>query len=629
MKKQLLITMVVAVMLLLPMSSALAIFNLPTEMLAWDPDKAYNGYTLFTAAEKTYLIDMEGQVVNSWPMVDVAPDHVPYLMENGKMRQMGRPSWAPGGILSAGGVQGRLEEYSWDGTRTWWMDVFDGTDVDLDGVFDTNTANYRMHHDSQIMYNKEIDKWTYLILIWISKDQDDADNMGVATANNKPSRGTDNTWSPCGLIEILPDYASGEGGEIIWFWAFTDHMVTTDPDGTGAAFKAADSGNAEYADWSGRLSRRPLIVADTFDQGDGNSIEGHPELLDVNGMHYTEPSGPRKDFQHCNSFDYDENTGYVAINAKASNEFYVLDHDGTFIPGAEADDWDAVGLEARGSKGDFIYRYGNPGNYYSGEPAGFYDEGDMEMYGTHDIKFINNYHWRVPRAAAGDTWATPPETMALRGAGNFMMFDNGCYNPMNAGSKILEVNPYLRGDDVAPTTDLVWMATSVNGVASINNPTGLERRDQLVWSFEGKGRAARNRINQFYSSYISGATRLPNDNTMICAGSYAHLLEVTDDGDVVWEYYVPPATDGVFQVTNPGENRVFRAHRYSAQHPALVGRDLTPGSTLTGRVPAGLGGGSVYPTPPPAPTGWGTSGLSIGGGGGGSAGGSTGGSAGY
>jgi hypothetical protein len=615
MKKHMLITMAVAVMLLLPMSSALAIYNLPTEMLTWDPDRAYNGYTLFTAAEKTYLIDMEGKVVNSWEGVDMAPDHVAYLMENGRLRQMGSPSYAPVGILRAGGVQGRLEEYSWDGKRTWWMDVFDGEDTDENGVFDTNTANYRFHHDSQYMYNKEIGEWTYMVLIWISKDQNDADNMGVATAYNGGSRGDDNTWSPCALIEILPDYENGQGGDVIWFWAFTDHMVTTDPDGTGAAFKAADSGNEEYLDWSGRTSRRPLIVTNTFDTGNGDSIEGHPELLDVNGMHYTEPSGPRKDFQHCNSFDYDETTGYVAINAKASNEFYVLDHDGTFLPEAEADDWDAVGAEARGPAGDFVYRYGNPGNYYSGEPAGFYDEGDMEMYGTHDIKYIWDYHWRPPMDDR-DTWAVPPEEMALPGGGNFMMFDNGCYNPKNAGSKILQVNPYIQGDGTE-SADFVWMATSVDGVDSINNPTGLSRRDQVVWEHGG----SRNEINQFYSSYISGATRMPNGNTVICAGSYAHLFEVTEDGDVVWEYYVPPASNGEFQVTNPGQNRVFRAHRYSPQHPALKGKDLSGGSTLSGRVPTGLGGGSVYPEPLPAVSGWGFSGGSAGDGGGGSAGG--------
>ncbi len=38
----------------------------PTELLYWDKEKAFNGYTLFGVGGTSYLIDMEGRVVHTW-----------------------------------------------------------------------------------------------------------------------------------------------------------------------------------------------------------------------------------------------------------------------------------------------------------------------------------------------------------------------------------------------------------------------------------------------------------------------------------------------------------------------------------------------------------------------------------
>jgi hypothetical protein len=627
MKKQMIITMVVAAMLLLPLSSGFAyqaIFG-QSEMLKWDPDRAFNGYNLFTSGGDSVLVDMEGRVVNRWENIDMPHGMYAFLMENGNLRTAGNPSYLPGrnsgSVLTAGGSQGRIEEYDWDGNRVWYMDVFDGFADDGTGtlVYDVAEGTYRLHHDYQRIYNSALGKWTYMALIWVVKGETDADNMGVDPALNGPSRADadEGTWSPCALIEIDPDYVSGVGGDIIWYWTFADHMVTT--------FDTV--AEDEWYDWSGRLSRPPLVVSSTT--GATDSIQAHPELLDVNGMHYTEPDGPRTDYQHCNSFDYDENTGYVAINAKASNEFFVLDHDGTFDENATANDWDSVGALARGAAGDFLYRWGNPGNYYSGDPAGFFDEGDMEMYGTHDIQFILDYHWRAPRP--GDTWATPPAEMALDGAQNFLLYDNGCYNPLNAGSKVIQVNPYLLGDGSLETATYADGNTMFvdPGPDALANTTGLQRRSQVTWLYGG----GRNGIYDFYSSYISGTTRMPNGNTIVCAGATSHFFEIEagangapngafDPADIVWEYVAPQVREGEYDYAYYGSSGTFRFHRFHSSHPALAGRDLTGGDTLTGREPAEAGTAVVAPpvtVTPPAPTGWGTSGLTISDGGGGGA----------
>jgi hypothetical protein len=239
---------------------------------------------------------------------------------------------------------------------------------------------------------------------------------------------------------------------------------------------------------------------------------------------------------------------------------------------------------------------------------------DAEMTGIHDIQFIQPYHWRPPMDA-GDNWSAPPAEFALPGGGqhpddiadgsqgeqHFLLFDNACWSPNSPGSYILEIDPYEDGGTAVSGDSGFQLAG--NGYI---DPADLNRRDQVPWEY----RAGRRGANDFYSSYISGCTRLPNGNTLIHAGAQAHIFEVTEDKDVVWEYVIPQSVDGVFQTDFLGENRVFRSHRFSSSHPALAGKDLRRFNTLTGKVP-----GRTYETLS-APTGWGT-GAKVGSGGGG------------
>jgi hypothetical protein len=54
----------------------------PTELLYWDPGKAYSGYTFVRPGRVNgvYLIDMAGEVVNYWPDLNSA-----YLMDDGTL----------------------------------------------------------------------------------------------------------------------------------------------------------------------------------------------------------------------------------------------------------------------------------------------------------------------------------------------------------------------------------------------------------------------------------------------------------------------------------------------------------------------------------------------------------------
>lgn len=93
-------------------------------------------------------------------------------------------------------------------------------------------------------------------------------------------------------------------------------------------------------------------------------------------------------------------------------------------------------------------------------------------------------------------------------------------------------------------------------------------KTEVVWSYQGNPPA------QFFSGHISGATRLPNQNTLVCEGTSGRLFEVTRAGEVVWEWWNP-----VYN-TRPASDQpmgwVFRAYRYALDYAGLEGRDLDP-----------------------------------------------------
>ena len=64
-------------------------FQGPTELIQYDPARAYEGYTLFTPAlgRNTYLIDMSGQVINMWPLPESWRD--PMIREHARLLEDG------------------------------------------------------------------------------------------------------------------------------------------------------------------------------------------------------------------------------------------------------------------------------------------------------------------------------------------------------------------------------------------------------------------------------------------------------------------------------------------------------------------------------------------------------------
>jgi hypothetical protein len=181
---------------------------------------AFEGYTLFAPSRNktTYLIDMNGLLVNKWES-NYQPGQSVYLLENGNLL---RTMFVNNQTFKAGGAGGGVQEIDWDGDIIW--------------EYQYSSDTYLHHHDVEMLPNGNV-----LMIAWELKSRTECIDAG-----RNPSLLVDNELWPDLIIEVEPDGATG--GNIVWEWHIWDHLV-----------QDYDSQNENYG-----------VVKD------------HPELLDVN-----------------------------------------------------------------------------------------------------------------------------------------------------------------------------------------------------------------------------------------------------------------------------------------------------------------------------------------------------------
>jgi hypothetical protein len=459
-----------------------------TETRYWDISKAQNGYTLFAASGKSYLIDMEGYILKQW---NVGTN--PRLLENGNLLDATKSD--PRGF-------GGFQEIDWNGNVVW--------------TYTEKRSNYFPHHDWTRIYNKKLKAYT---TIYIANKNVPKDSVLAAGAN--PANGSYTDVQMDALVEV------DSTGTIVWEWWFFNHIIQ-DFDAT-----------------------KPNYV------GAGKTVANYPNKININMS-----GNPLKsDWLHCNSIDYNDSLGHLVTNS-VQGEFYIIDHDNTFIAGNPAG---SIALAAS-SAGDFLYRFGDPYRYNQGTAASINSTGNKQIGGSHDVHWIKS---------------------GLPGAGNIQIFNNGEYlGERVSQSYIFEVNPY-------------YNSSRVNTGAYINPPAA----GYYTWTYPNKDAMKANKLisNQvvwiyaskndqnFYSTIGGSEQRLPNGNTLICSDTHGHLFEVTaNDTTIVWEYINPVTKDGIKTIITdqyPMYNSVFRAYRYTSDYAAFKGRTLTKTKTITSKTP--------------------------------------------
>jgi len=401
-------------------------------------------------------------------------------------------------------------------------------EVDWDGNvygewYNTERPEIVPHHDQERLFNNKLDDYTMMCIVHFY-DKTVADAIANGAGPQCSTVRNNANPSDCGIIEF------DRNGNLIWEWRFWNHMVQ-DYDPT------------------------------KLNYGDPAAPENWGKL-DINaGSNDYLRKGMSPDWNHVNSFNYNETLDQIVMNSREYGEIYVIDHNTTTE-------------EAAGPAGDFLFRWGNPANYRQGDIPTFNYTGTEQLFGAHDIHWIPDFEY--------------PGGPALPGARNFLIFDNGDKKPVTpAHSTILEINPYD-----GPMSNGVYIWQHDGGYTDTGQVTYGNLSNQVVW---GYCPTEASRFNKgMYSRHTSGCQRLPNGNTFMHASEEGHLVEVVTNNtsvtavdEVVWEWVCPLLTNGTpITWLGPGmDNAVStgRADRYSLNYPGFAGLDLSPKGKFTER----------------------------------------------
>jgi hypothetical protein len=162
---------------------------------------------------------------------------------------------------------------------------------------------------------------------------------------------------------------------------------------------------------------------------------------------------------------------------------------------------------------------------------------------TKEPSWMNDRETKLWGPHGGTLVASAPGTV------NVLVFDNGWMRPEDRRSRAFEVQFTRNGDAWEPAAAPIWQ---------YQTPV----QNSLLTDFQGF------------------AQRLPNGNTLITSSFMAHLIEVTPEGKVAWEFLSPVFSGGEvkcrFSAEDGGPLTVFRAYKYAANDPGLKGLKLRP-----------------------------------------------------
>jgi hypothetical protein len=255
-------------------------------------------------------------------------------------------------------------------------------------------------------------------------------------------------------------------------------------------------------------------------------VGDHPELVDINYGSLAWVT----DWMHTNSVDYNQSFDQIMISVHNFNEIWVIDHSTT----SEEAAGHTGGRSGKG--GDLLYRWGNPLAYQRGASS------DQKLFFQHDATWIKS---------------------GCPGAGGILIFNNGFNRPDGYYSTVDEITPPVNNDGE------YYLAPG----AAYGPPTE-------TWTYIA------NPPTSFYSSFLSGAQRISNGDTLICNGEHGKFFEVTPQGDTIWEYTNPypiPPTNRVFKIVfiptpEPPTPQVPVLHCQGS----LSWTDVQPGATVHG-----------------------------------------------
>ena len=202
-----------------------------------DTENAFEGYTLFSIHQDTYLINNCGEVINHWTS-NYLPGNAVYLLEDGSILRAGK---IENPDIPYAGIGGIVEKIDWNNNVTW--------------QFTWSSPTYTQHHDTFPMPNGNV-----LLLVAEVKSE-----AGAIEAGRDPANIPDGRLYTEKIIEISPN--GFNGGDIIWEWDIWDHLIQ-DIDNTKSNF--------------GDISQNPQLLDINYLGRSG----GHTDWLHINSVQY-------------------------------------------------------------------------------------------------------------------------------------------------------------------------------------------------------------------------------------------------------------------------------------------------------------------------------------------------------
>ncbi len=221
-----------------------------------------------------------------------------------------------------------------------------------------------------------------------------------------------------------------------------------------------------------------------------------PHQLDIN-YRLPDPLGeyyPNFDWTHFNTVEYIPETDQILLNSRNFSETYLVDH----------------------KTGVIEWRWGNPSAYGQGKAPSFYDNGDQQLFGSHNATPLAN--------------------------GNIQIFDNGSERPEGNRSAVVEVDPR--------TNKIVWEYHAQDSTSFFSYRQGAAQRLP-------NGNVFVTSTNHGHLFEVTPRKEIVWDYVVpIHNGEAVCTIE---DGDM----------------KNGISNMVHRAYRYGSDYAGLKGKDLS------------------------------------------------------
>jgi len=350
----------------------------------------------------------------------------------------------------------------------------------------------------------------FLAIAWEHRFREDAIAYG-----RDPKTITDKGMWTDAVYELKP--LGQNDAEIVWEWHAWDHLIQDfDPDleGHGSIPDHPELIDIN-ADHRGQPPMSPEEIAKKKEIEEEMRQTGYAGGVDHDdGDTGGAPPDSRStlpDWLHTNAIDYHAELDLIVLSTPNLNEIWVIDHS------LSSDD----AMENDGGRfgvgGGLLYRWGNPRNYGRGTSA------DRWLFYQHD-----------------PTWLGGAGELAL------LLFNNG----------------QGRDGDYSSVEEIHLPFDAKKGFE--REPGRSYGPDQPSWIYVDRG--------TFFSSFISGAQRLPNGNTLICEGAEGRVFEVTPEAEIVWDFLNPVGGDARTPKGQPSvpAKALFRATRVALDHPAVA-----------------------------------------------------------